>query len=275
MMSESKRKPTGNAQNYAVGYRKPPKHSRFKKGQSGNPGGRPKGSNTRDPFKLREDSRFTEMAVNQLSEKVVVKTSAGTEELRIDEAAFRLQKRAALSGSPSAQRFIIRLGERTERKTEQKCSQEQKNIEELIAKQHSECERAEAALGTTYSVVPHPDDICFNPDTGGFAILGPLNPGARKSLEREFSTIIVVLKELSELETKLGSSGDHTDVEELEEQIDDLKLGVRFLIKQAREKNAQLWLIRFVDEEFSKIEVDKPEYWDFIETALFNDAFHV
>ena len=29
---------------YAVGYKKPPLHTRFKKGQSGNPRGRPKGS---------------------------------------------------------------------------------------------------------------------------------------------------------------------------------------------------------------------------------------
>jgi len=29
---------------YTVGYRKPPKHTQFKKGQSGNPRGRPKGS---------------------------------------------------------------------------------------------------------------------------------------------------------------------------------------------------------------------------------------
>ena len=30
--------------NYEIGYKKPPKHSKFKKGQSGNPKGRPKGS---------------------------------------------------------------------------------------------------------------------------------------------------------------------------------------------------------------------------------------
>jgi hypothetical protein len=33
----------GNAEGYAVGYGKPPQHSRFRPGQSGNPAGRSKG----------------------------------------------------------------------------------------------------------------------------------------------------------------------------------------------------------------------------------------
>jgi hypothetical protein len=36
-----KRRPSGD---YEVGYGKPPKHTRFKPGQSGNPKGRPKAS---------------------------------------------------------------------------------------------------------------------------------------------------------------------------------------------------------------------------------------
>jgi hypothetical protein len=34
----------GNAAGYEVGYGRPPKHTRFRKGQSGNPKGRPKGA---------------------------------------------------------------------------------------------------------------------------------------------------------------------------------------------------------------------------------------
>ena len=34
---------SGDGADYEVGYGKPPKHTRFKKGQSGNPKGRPKG----------------------------------------------------------------------------------------------------------------------------------------------------------------------------------------------------------------------------------------
>ena len=37
------RKRPGAAGDHAVGYGKPPKHTRFRKGQSGNPRGRPKG----------------------------------------------------------------------------------------------------------------------------------------------------------------------------------------------------------------------------------------
>jgi len=34
---------------YDVGYKKPPKHGRFKKGQSGNPGGRPRRPKREEP----------------------------------------------------------------------------------------------------------------------------------------------------------------------------------------------------------------------------------
>lgn len=55
----SKKKEAGD--NYDVGYKKPPKSSRFKKGNSGNPRGRPKGSRN---FK-------TDLA-DELSEKIAI-----------------------------------------------------------------------------------------------------------------------------------------------------------------------------------------------------------
>ena len=66
-----------------VGYRNPPEHTRFKKGQSGNPGGRPKGSQNlatvlerilREPVTISEDGRSRtltklEFALQQLAKK--------------------------------------------------------------------------------------------------------------------------------------------------------------------------------------------------------------
>jgi len=74
---------SGNPRKYGVGYCNPPKHSRFKKGQSGNPKGRPKGSlnlatalerTLREPVDIVENGRRRrvtklEAAVKQLTNK--------------------------------------------------------------------------------------------------------------------------------------------------------------------------------------------------------------
>jgi len=70
---------------YEVGYGKPPRHTRFKKGQSGNPRGRPSASKNlktllrealKEPFIVSEDGRHRKITKRQASVTQLVDRSA-------------------------------------------------------------------------------------------------------------------------------------------------------------------------------------------------------
>jgi Family of unknown function (DUF5681) len=74
---------------HTSGYMKPPKHSQFKPGKSGNPNGRPKQSPT--PYTALQ---------NALKRKVTVKGEA--RKIRLDEALIRRLRELALGGDRRA-----------------------------------------------------------------------------------------------------------------------------------------------------------------------------
>lgn len=80
---------------FGVGYQRPPEHTRFKKGQSGNPNGRPKkdkstmaGERSANALALREAER--EIPVRQGGENCLMKTI---------DAIYRARSAAALKGN--------------------------------------------------------------------------------------------------------------------------------------------------------------------------------
>jgi hypothetical protein len=82
----------------AVGYKRPPAHSRFQKGQSGNPGGRPK--------KVPD---FLEDAAVILSAPVTGHANGKAVTLPVLQAMFRRMCRNALQGDNAALRRVIDL----------------------------------------------------------------------------------------------------------------------------------------------------------------------
>ena len=83
---------------YKVGYRNPPKETRFKKGHSGNPKGR------------RSRKKSVEEAVRSiLTEPVEIKVGGKLRKVPMFEAALMRLRMDALSGSPSERRQAIKL----------------------------------------------------------------------------------------------------------------------------------------------------------------------
>jgi hypothetical protein len=85
-------------QNYSVGYRKPPRHTQFKKGQSGNPRGRDKG---------RENYR-TEF-LKELSERVTVTENGHLRKLSKQTLIVKRMVADAIKGDAKAREHMLRL----------------------------------------------------------------------------------------------------------------------------------------------------------------------
>jgi hypothetical protein len=93
-----------SAQTYEVGYGKPPTATRFQKGRSGNPSGRPK----KDPQPL--DPGVVLQSID--SETIVVVDNGKRKRMTKAETSFRLQFTKAIKGDLRAARLIFGMAPR-------------------------------------------------------------------------------------------------------------------------------------------------------------------
>src|SRR5262249_39742173 len=85
---------------YEVGYRKPPRHTQFQKGQSGNPGGRPR----RLP-----GERLEELALYEAYRTTIGREAGHAIPRPAIQAVLRRQIESAASGHVRAQRDILAM----------------------------------------------------------------------------------------------------------------------------------------------------------------------
>lgn len=83
---------------YEVGYRKPPVHTRFQKGQSGNPSGRPKGS-----------INVATALEKELNTPVTIKENGRTRTITKLQAAIKQLVNKAAGGDPRALHLLLNL----------------------------------------------------------------------------------------------------------------------------------------------------------------------
>ena len=94
--------PTDLERNYDVGYRKPPQHSRFKKGQSGNPKGRP-----------RESKNWDTLFDKELNARVAVHKDGRRKKISKREAIATQVVNKAVSGDLRFARELLDRHQRT------------------------------------------------------------------------------------------------------------------------------------------------------------------
>ena len=92
---------------YRVGYGKPPLHTRFKQGQSGNPKGRPRGA-----------KNLASLLNEALNELVLVAEDGGRKRISKRKAAFKQLVNEAAKGNWRALKLLVDILQDIERRTE-------------------------------------------------------------------------------------------------------------------------------------------------------------
>jgi hypothetical protein len=226
----------------ADNYRKPPVEHQFRKGQSGNPKGRPiknrnagaaaGGGGTKD--------RLAAMALSEALRPIAVREGGRVTRMPVVQAVIRSMFRLAAQGDSKTQRQLIDLITRAESSRAElaksffeEAINYKRNMEEVIKRHESE------GLPPP-DIYPHPDDVIIDSHTGEVVIDGPLTEeqaGAQKAF-REVS--IKKLRRLFEVESALAKEPAN---KALKKELKDLQIYKDFFERGA-ERRLRLEVLR-------------------------------
>jgi Family of unknown function (DUF5681) len=147
--------------NESVGYGRPPVHSRFKKGQSGNPSGRPR--------RGKHTERAKQIAIQEFYRPLQVRDGNEIRTIPALQAVYRAQLALAAKGNGPAQRSVLRLAEAIEGE-EHKLNMEMLKTAIEYRQLALKLER-DVELGRVQPdpLMPKPDDILVDMHTGEVA----------------------------------------------------------------------------------------------------------
>lgn len=172
-------------------FRKPPVEYQFKKGESGNPKGRPKkaasqptvgalGGGTAD--------RLSTMALDEATRLVTVREGDKVSEIPALQALFRTMFRAAAQGDTKAARQLLDVVARAESGRTNLAVELLQHAVQYQERYLPAFEKHEREGLDPPEIYPHPDDLIINEKTGEVTIDGPMSKeqaGAYKAVREE------------------------------------------------------------------------------------------
>lgn len=203
---------------YEVGYGKPPTHTRFKPGQSGNPKGRLKGSKNKHPG-LQEE-RMKDIILEEAYRGITVRDGDRNVTMPMVQAVIRSMAVNAAKGQHRAQRLFAQLLASVESSRKLLYDEYLGTAMGYKVEWERELQRREA-LGITDlpPPLPHPDHIKIDMNTGTVQITGPMTKEEQAELEmwkeqaEELKDHVAVLRE------KLDRETDPEEIADIERHI--------------------------------------------------------
>lgn len=163
-----------------TGYGQPPKDTRFKKGQSGNPNGRPKGRSIRTT-----DSAKATLAAG--AKMMTVRENGISREISVVQGIELAQQRSALSGSSLAQEHFLDRHRAAELERRAELDDEIAWGQDLVAGLLWLREVSAAKGKETPMPYPHPDDVFIDMELG-VRFAGPIDAESDAKLQNVLRT---------------------------------------------------------------------------------------
>lgn len=172
-----------------VGYASPPVEHRFKKGQSGNPRGRPRRSKGKSQLQFDPAQRPTnELILAEAYRPVTIREGDEIFELPAIQAVMRAMGVSAMKGNRLAQKTLTEMVQRVEQAEVQLRLDSLETFLTYKTKWTEEIERCQRDGRPVPTPLPHPDDVLLDFRQGTVNIRGPLTKEEKfewdKRLER-------------------------------------------------------------------------------------------
>lgn len=161
-----------------VGYGKPPKAHRWKKGQSGNPDGSSRKVRMRK--RSRKSARFDDILIEEIMRPVPVREGNSIKTISGVQAAMRSLQMEGLKGNRLASQSYLKFAQEA---LQRKANEVREIYGTALDYKNNYPDRVRwrEALGLP-PPLPHPDDVVIDRTTGQVLITGPLDIEERQAL---------------------------------------------------------------------------------------------
>ena len=189
-----------------VGYGQPPKDSQFKKGQSGNPKGRPKKQNEQKETVLLP---MVNTILDEANKSITVREGDDFAEMTVVQALVKAHIAKALKGSAYAQKHLIEVISRSQQLQADEIVEQTEDWHKYIKYWHQQMNAPRDDDEEAPELFPHPDDIVFEHGKAP-RFTGPMYKEAADDMDRTCRLRDTLLMQ-SALENRLNKVTDDID----------------------------------------------------------------